>query len=79
MSENQKNVKIQMTPTFMCNVVAVQKRSGGTVPFDAKKIFEAIKKAVSVTGEISDEQIVEITGNILSDLDKSIAYIISLG
>ena len=71
MSEAQKDVKIQMTPTFTCNVIAVQKRSGETVPFDAKKIFDAIKKAVSVTGEISDEQIVEITGSVLSDLDES--------
>ena len=71
MSENQKDMKIQMTPTFMCNVVAVQKRSGETVPFDAKKIFDAIKKAVSVTKEISDEQIVEITGGVLSELDKN--------
>ena len=71
MSETQKNENIQITPAFVCNVMAVQKRTGETVPFDARKIFDAIKKAVSVTTEISDEKIVDITKDILAELDKS--------
>ena len=54
MSETQ----IQITPTLSTRLVAVQKRSGETVPFDVKKIYEAIKKAVAVTTEISDVEIV---------------------
>ena len=71
MSETQKNENIQITSAFVCNVMAVQKRTGETVPFDARKIFDAIKKAVSVTTEISDEKIVDITKDILAELDKS--------
>ena len=55
--------KIQVFPTFATKLLAVQKRSGETVPFDARKIFDAIKKAVATTEEISDEDIVKITQN----------------
>ncbi len=71
MSETQKNENFQITPVLVCNVMAVQKRTGETVPFDAKKIFEAIKKAVSVTTEISDEAVVDVTKEVLVELDKS--------
>ena len=49
------------------------KRSGETVPFDARKIFDAIKKAVATTEEISDEDIVKITQNALDRLDAIFA------
>ena len=64
MSETQNEIKIQITPTLTTRLVAVQKRSGETVPFDAKKIYEAIKKAVNVTDEISDVEIVKIEGSV---------------
>ena len=54
MPETQNEIQIHITPTLKTRLVAVQKRSGETVPFDVKKIFEAIKKAVAVTTEISD-------------------------
>ena len=65
--------KIQVFPTFATKLVAVQKRSGETVPFDARKIFDAIKKAVATTEEISDEDIVKITQNALDRLDAIFA------
>lgn len=61
--------KMQIIPILSSKIVAVQKRSGETVPFDAKKIFDAIKKAVSVTKEINDEQIVNVTQIVLDKLD----------
>ncbi len=61
--------KIQIIPTLSSKIAAVQKRSGETVPFDAKKIFDAIKKAVAVTKEIYDEQIVNVTQIVLDKLD----------
>ena len=54
MSDTQNKITIQIAPTLTTRLVAIQKRSGETVPFDSKKIFEAIKKAVNVTTEISD-------------------------
>ena len=70
MSETQNEIQIHITPTLKTRLVAVQKRSGETVPFDVKKIFEAIKKAVAVTTEISDVDIVNITQNVLAKLDS---------
>ena len=61
MSTPENENKMQIIPTLTTSLVAVQKRSGETVPFDSKKIFDAIKEAVAVTHEISDEQIVDIT------------------
>ena len=69
MSETQNEIKIQITPTLTTRLVAVQKRSGETVPFDAKKIYEAIKKAVAVTTELSDVEIVRVTQDVLKRLD----------
>ena len=71
MSDNEKEVKMQVAPTFICNVMSVKKRSGETVAFEPKKIFEAIKKAAVATNEISDERVVQITNDVLSDLDNN--------
>ena len=73
MSETQSEIKIQITPTLTTRLVAVQKRSGETVPFDAKKIYDAIKKAVAVTTEISDVEVVKITQDVLKRLDDKFA------
>ena len=73
MSETQTEITIQITPTLKTRLVAVQKRSGETVPFDSKKIYEAIKKAVAVTTEISDVEIVKITQDVLKRLDDKFA------
>ncbi|MBQ6735915.1 MAG: ribonucleoside triphosphate reductase [Alphaproteobacteria bacterium] len=62
---------MQVAPTFICNVMSVKKRSGETVAFEPKKIFEAIKKAAVATNEISDERVVQITNDVLSDLDNN--------
>lgn len=70
MAISNKDNKMQLIPTFTTSLNVVQKRSGETVPFDAKKIFDAIKKAVAVTHEISDEQIATITQNALVKLEK---------
>lgn len=71
MSGNEKEVKMQIAPTFICNVMSVKKRSGETVAFEAKKIYNAIKKAATATNEISDEAIVQITNDVLKDLDNN--------
>ena len=71
MSGNEKEVKMQIAPTFICNVMSVKKRSGETVAFEAKKIYNAIKKAATATNEISDETVVQITNEVLSDLDNN--------
>ncbi|MEE1029692.1 MAG: ATP cone domain-containing protein, partial [Alphaproteobacteria bacterium] len=73
MSETQNEIKIQITPTLTTHLVAVQKRSGETVPFDAKKIYDAIKKAVAVTTEISDVEVVQVTQEVLKRLDTKFA------
>ncbi len=73
MSTTQNEIKIQVIPTFTTSLVAVQKRSGETVPFDAKKIYEAIKKAVAVTDELSDEQLVHVVQGVLMRLDVNYA------
>ena len=71
MSDTQKEVKMQIAPTFICNVMSVKKRSGETVAFESKKIYNAIKKAALATNEISDERVVQITNDVLSDLDNN--------
>ena len=71
MSDNENVVKMQVAPTFICNVMSVKKRSGETAVFEAKKIFDAIKKAAVATNEISDERVVQITNDVLTDLDNN--------
>ena len=71
MSGNEKEVKMQIAPTFICNVMSVKKRSGETVAFESKKIYNAIKKAAQATNEISDETVVQITNEVLKDLDNN--------
>ena len=70
MANDKSEVKIQVVSTLTCELESVKKRSGEIVPFDAKKIYEAIKKAVAVTHEISDADIVKITQDVLKRLDK---------
>lgn len=70
MAANENEVKIQVVSTLTCKLESIKKRSGEVVPFDAKKIYEAIKKAVDVTCEISDADIVKITQDVLKRLDK---------
>ena len=40
------------------------------MPFDVKKIFDAIRAAVAVTNELSDADIVKITQDVLKRLEK---------
>ncbi|MBR0212827.1 MAG: ribonucleoside triphosphate reductase, partial [Alphaproteobacteria bacterium] len=54
-------------------MTSIKKRSGEVVPFDAKKIFDAIKSAVAVTREISDADIAKITQDVLTRLDAKYA------
>ena len=69
MSMSENDNKIQIIPTLSTRLRVVQKRSGESVPFDAKKIFDAVKKAVAVTHEISDDQIANVTQNALKKLE----------
>ena len=55
--------------TLSTKMVAVQKRSGETVPFDAMKIFSAIKKAADATSEIDTDKITSITQSALNKID----------
>ena len=73
MAGDKNETKIQVVSTLTCELDSIKKRSGETVPFDAKKIFEAIKKAVAVTAELSDADIVKITQDVLKRLDKKFA------
>ncbi len=73
MATDKGEVKIQVVSTLTCELKNIQKRSGEIVSFDAKKIFEAIKKAVDVTKEVSDADIVKITQDVLKRLDKKYA------
>jgi len=70
MTKDKNEIKIQVVSTLTCKLESIQKRSGEVVPFDAKKIFEAIKSAVDVTLEISEADIVKITQDVLKRLDK---------
>ena len=69
MSNNE--VKMEIAPTFTCNIKDVTKRSGDIVSFEARKIYEAIKKAAMATNEISDTRVVQITNEVLTDLDNN--------
>ena len=73
MADNKNETKIQVVSTLTCELESIQKRSGEVVPFDAKKIFDAIKSAVAVTREVSDADIVKITQDVLKRLDKKYA------
>lgn len=73
MAGEKGEVKIQVVSTLTCELKSIKKRSGEVVPFDAKKIYEAIKKAVAVTCELSDADIVKITQDVLKRLDKKFA------
>ena len=73
MANDKNETKIQVVSTLTCELESVKKRSGETVPFDAKKIFDAIKAAVAVTHEVSDADIVKITQDVLKRLDKKYA------
>jgi ribonucleoside-triphosphate reductase len=73
MADAVNEVKIQVMSTLTCGLTSIKKRSGEIVPFDAKKIFDAIKSAVAVTAEISDADIVKITQDVLKRLDKKYA------
>ena len=70
MSVPENDNKIQIIPTLNTRLRVVQKRSGETVPFDSKKIFDAIKKAVAVTHEMADDKIVDITRATLTKLEN---------
>lgn len=69
MDNIQNDTKIQIIPTFTTSLVAVQKRGGETVPFDVKKIFDAIRSAANATGEMSDADVVAVTQVVLNTLD----------
>lgn len=69
MSNEANGNKTQIVLTLSTKLKAVQKRSGETVPFDSKKIFDAIKKAVAVTQEITDERIAAVTQTVLEKLE----------
>ena len=71
MATDKNETKIQVVSTLTCELESVKKRSGETVPFDAKKIFDAIKAAVAVTHEVSDADIVKITQDVLKRLETS--------
>ncbi len=73
MAGDKNETKIQVVSTLTCELDSIKKRSGEVVPFDAKKIFEAIKSAVAVTREVSDADIVKITQDVLKRLDKKYA------
>ena len=70
MANDANEIKIQVISTLTCALKSIKKRSGEIVPFDAKKIFDAIKAAVAVTTEISDADIVKITQDVLKRLEK---------
>jgi len=76
MTTNTNEIKIQVISTLTCSLTSVKKRSGEIVPFDVKKIFDAIKAAVAVTKEISDADIVKITQDVLVRLDKKYADVV---
>ena len=70
MSDMSKELKMQTIPTLVCDMMSVQKRSGEVVSFDAKKIYTAIKKAATSTNEISDDMVINITKEVLTELDN---------
>jgi ribonucleoside-triphosphate reductase len=73
MANETNEIKIQVISTLTCSLTSIKKRSGEVVPFEAKKIFDAIKAAVAVTGEVSDADIVKITQDVLKRLDVKYA------
>ena len=71
MVDTQKEVKMHIVPRFTCNVTSVKKRSGEMAAFDAKKIYTAIEKAAAATKEIDADKIIDITNDVLHDLDDN--------
>ncbi len=70
---SEANDNVQQMPQFATKMTVAQKRGGETVPFDATKIYNAIKKAVAVTNELDDAKIAEITQNALNKIDAKFA------
>ncbi|MBO4683642.1 MAG: ribonucleoside triphosphate reductase [Alphaproteobacteria bacterium] len=62
---------MHIVPRFTCNVTSVKKRSGEMAAFDAKKIYTAIEKAAAATKEIDEDKIIDITNDVLHDLDDN--------
>ena len=58
---------------FITKQTKIVKRSGETVDFDAKKIYDAISKAVAATRELNDAQVFTITQFVLNKLDIEFA------
>ncbi len=54
---------------FITKQTKIVKRSGEIVDFDANKIYNAISKAASATGEMTPSQILTITQFVLNKLD----------
>ncbi len=54
---------------FITTQTKIVKRSGETVDFDAKKIYDAISKAVATTHELNDAQVFTVTQFVLNKLD----------
>ena len=73
MATETNEIKIQVISTLTCALASIKKRSGEVVPFDVKKIFDAIKADVAVTNEISDADIVKITQDVLKRLETKYA------
>ena len=73
MTTETNKIQIQVISTLTCALSSIKKRSGEIVPFDVKKIFDAIRSAVAVTNEISDADIVKITQDVLKRLEKKYA------
>lgn len=70
MTTETNKIQIQVISTLTCALSSIKKRSGEIVPFDVKKIFDAIRSAVAVTNEVSDADIVKITQDVLKRLEK---------
>jgi ribonucleoside-triphosphate reductase len=71
MVDAKNEVEMHIVPRFACNVTSVKKRSGEMAAFDAKKIYNAVTKAVVSTNEIDQEKIIQITNDVLRDLDDN--------
>lgn len=51
-------------------ITVVKKRDGEFSPFNATRIFNAIKKATAVTKELYDSEILDITRRVIEKLEK---------
>ncbi|MDR1697166.1 MAG: ribonucleoside triphosphate reductase, partial [Rickettsiales bacterium] len=69
MDKNQGNVS--PVSDLKSTLTSVKKRDGTLAPFDASRIYVAVSKAAAVTGEMTDDQILNVVKYAVGKLEET--------